>query len=212
MLKQLYLYYSLINTNKHNYYKMKQYLKIVLLFIAVVSVISCKQNKMDITGKWKSESIETLVTGNYGKRLFTIDAKNWEVQFTMYLDSAATKPVFTFKGSGPYTLGEKSATVADAMDGTFSFTHKYLTLHTADTTLVKNLGFTQCGLQKDVEADITEKGCSFLESVTACAQEYDLVALKDGKMYGGQRPPAGTTLCDEKNRPTALGKPLVKVN
>lgn len=183
---------------------------LVLCFISILAACQTK-NTIDITGNWKSTSVEKIGNGSFGKREFVIDDKTWEVKFTVYTDSTATQPVFTFRGVGSYVLSEPSIKVAGATEAIFSFSNKYVTLHTADTTLTKKLGFASCGLTTEKEKEITETGCSFLVSKSACSREYDLVSIKDERLYLGARPPAGSNICSEDKRPTSLGLPLVKI-
>jgi Adenomatosis polyposis coli down-regulated 1 len=179
--------------------------------ILILILAACSPERIDIQGNWTSEKLEPLGNGTFGKREFSIQDANWEVKFTLYLDSAAKLPVFTFRGAGAYTLGNPSAKVNGATEGVFNFSSKYVTLHSSDTTLIKNFGFTSCGLTTSQEKEITEDGCSFLESKSTCPQEYDIVALNAGKLFLGKRPEAGKNLCTEGNRPTDLGVPLVKL-
>lgn len=152
--------------------------------VSLLLLAACNNNrKKNPTGTWRSEKIEPLGNHTFGKRVFHIADTTWQVQFTLYLDSEATKPVFTFRGMGTYTLGRPSVTVQGATEAVFYFAHKYLTLHTSDTALLKSFGFTSCNLTPEEEKDITETGCSFLESKSACSQEYDLVRIKNEKLY-----------------------------
>ncbi len=182
---------------------------LALCFISILAACQTK-NTIDITGNWKSTSVEKMGNGSFGKREFVIDDKTWEVKFTLYLDSTATQPVFTFRGVGSYVLSNPSLKVEGATEAVFSFIHKYVTPHTADTILTKKFGFTSCGLTAEKEKEITETGCSFLVSKSVCAQEYDLVSIRDEKLYLGARPPTGSNICSESKRPTELGLPLAK--
>ena len=166
---------------------------------------------VDIQGQWQSEQPEGAEAGPFGWREFTITEKEWEVSFTMYADKEKTMPVFTFRAVGPYEIQDKSATVEGAFNAIFRFAKKFVTLKTDNADVIKNLGFDACGLTKDAEQDISETGCSFLTSVAACGQEYDLVKIADGKFYLGARPADGN-MCTEDRRPTALNLPLVKVD
>lgn len=166
-------------------------------------------NKEDILGNWKSETIEDNGNGTYGKREFSFTDQQWTVKFTLYLDKAATKPVFTFRGIGKYELNKNSSTVPDATNAVFHFANKYLTLKTSNPEIIKKFGLN--GLQMNIEKDISINGFSFFESNSACGQEYDLVSLKKGKLYLGARPQQGKSLCSEDNRPVTLGFPLVRI-
>ncbi len=184
---------------------------IILLSVCSIVLASCGKSKPDISGNWKSETTEALGNGTFGNRVFEMADSTWQVQFTLYLDSAASMPVFRFRATGNYELGNPSGVVKEATEALFRFDHKYVTLLTTDSSLITNLGFTNCALTPDQEKDITDTGCSFLESKSACAQEYDLVSLRTGKLFLGSRPEAGKNICREEDRPVTLGAPLVKV-
>lgn len=190
--------------------KMKINLSLLIIFISALSACQNK-NKIDITGKWESAYVEKTGNGSFSKREFFIGDTSWEVKYTLYLDSAATQPVFTFRGIGSYILGIPSVKVEGATEVVFSFSNKYIKLHTADTLLHKKFGFTPCVLSAEKEKEITETGCSFFVSKSVCAQEYDLVSIKEEKLYLGARPPAGSNICNQGNRPTELGLPLKKI-
>ncbi len=193
---------------KINYMKIQS----ILLPLIFISILSACQNKstIDITGKWESVAIEKAANGSFGKRAFVFKDSAWEVKATLYLDSSATQPIFTFRGVGMYVSGNPSVKVEGATEAVFSFSHKYITLHVADTALVKKFGFTSCGLTAETEKEITETGCSFFVSKSVCGQEYDLVSMKDDQLYLGARPAAGSNICSEDKRPITLGLPLKK--
>lgn len=189
---------------------MKSNFVFILLFSIALLFFSCSPKQPNISGKWQSERIENLGNGAFGKRVFNIGDNDWEVQFTLYLDSAATKPVFTFSGKGKFKLGKPSPKISQATEAVFQFDHKYITLHTSDSLLIKNFGFQPCNLVKGQKQDITNSGCSFIESKSVCGQEYDLVSIQEGVLRLGTRPAAGKNICSEENRPTSLGFPLIK--
>jgi len=127
----------------------------------------------------------------------------------LFLDSAQTMPVFAFRAVGKYEVQGTSTVVAGADNAYFGFDEKYVTLLTDNQEVIQNFGFADCGLEKDVEKDITETGCSFLVSKQVCGQEYDLLKLDNEQLYFGMRPAEGD-MCTEENRPTALFYPLKK--
>lgn len=83
-----------------------------------------------------------------------------------------------------------------------------MTLLTDNAEIIKNFGLTSCNLQKGIEKNITETGCSFLPSKTAYGQEYDLVKLVGQKLYLGAR---SNDMSSIEKRPIALGAPLLKI-
>lgn len=193
------------------------------LIIAILSITftSCKQtphtNKnisknevaSDYSGEWISVAPENLGNGTFGQRYFNLTDDTWEVKFKLYLDSTLTIPVFQFRGVGKYKIQNNSTVVEGAKNALFDFEKKYITLLTDNQDLVKNFGFSNCGLDKNIEKDITAEGCSFLVSKAVCSQEYDLLKLEKDVLYFGMRPADGD-MCTEANRPKALFYPLKK--
>ena len=108
----------------------------------------------------------------------------------------------------PSTLTGTSEQVPGAYEATFVFAEKGLTAHVDDPATLQSLGFDGCGLTPGEEKDISDTGCSFLTSIEACGQEYDLVQRDGERLYLGARPADGN-LCTQDWRPTALGEPLV---
>jgi hypothetical protein len=161
----------------------------------------------EIRGKWISEKPEKTPSGTYSIREFSIEKKKWEVRYTLYQDSALKLPVFTFRGKGTIQVGRPSATVDNTYEAVFQFERKYLSIKTRDTSLVNKFGMGDCRLQYMKEKDITESGCSYFLSQMKCGQEYDLVSLKNGLLYLGERPKSGG-MCEIDKRPRRLGPPL----
>lgn len=149
--------------------------------------------------------------GTYGTRVFTFDQGTWTLTFTLALDPAMQQPVFVFRTVGTYTVGEKSPTVAGAYHALFTERQKFVTLKTADQKLAQGFGLAACGFTKDVEQDISARGCALWKPVAECGADYDLLALgPKGQLYFGLRPP-DNDLCTAARRPTKLNVPVVKV-
>jgi hypothetical protein len=180
-----------------------------ILFTVLLISFAFKDKNANYSGHWVSAATENMGNSTWGFRDFNMGKENWEIKFTLYFDSSKTKPVFTFRGVGSYSITGKSTSVAEADEATFRFEKKYVTLHIADTSVIKNFGFAYCNLPVNKEKDITANGCSFLTSQAVCAQEFDLVALKNGKLFLGKRPADGN-MCSKDKRPIALGNPLIK--
>lgn len=137
-----------------------------------------------ISGQWASIAPE-----NYGHmvatRHFTFSAKRWAVKFQVYADAAGTQPLFHLNVGGPYTLGGPSATVAGASEGIFPADHRLIT---ADSPAGVQLFATQgCTLQQGTPLALTTSGCGFVPSLMQNMGEYDLMALKDGQLFLGDR-------------------------
>lgn len=180
---------------------------VVLISLQSLFLLASCKSQSNITGNWVSADPEKAATGGFSIRQFSFDNNIWEVRYTMYLDSLLTLPVFTFRGRGTFTVVEKSLTVDSAMEAVFRFDKKYITLKTRDTAVIRKAGLNNCGLHYLVETDITEKGCAYLVSRSACAQEYDLVSRSGKTLYLGARPASGG-MCEASKRPVALGHPL----
>lgn len=162
-------------------------------------LFSCSiENK--IQGNWIRSKPEKTATGSFSIREFSIGKQDWEIQFTVYLDSTIQRPVFTFRGVGKYEIGKSSATVITAMEAVFHFDKKYVTLKTNDTALIRKFGLGNCNLIPGMEKDITETGCSYLTSKTVCTQEFDLITSSGRKLYLVARSVSGG-ICEESKRP-----------
>lgn len=174
------------------------------------SIVIPEVSKNPYLGQWESVKAEDLGNGTFGTRYFEIAKENWEVKFTLYLDSTLTMPVFQFRGIGKYEVQGQSTIIEGAENAIFGFDQKFVTLLTDNQDLINNFGFNTCNLEKDTEKDITADGCSFLVSKSICAQEYDLLKVDEGMLYLGMRPAEGD-MCTEENRPTALFYPLASI-
>jgi hypothetical protein len=147
----------------------------------------------------------------WGKRVFTFNKGSWTLDFTLALDKELKMPVFQFRTYGNYIVQEKSTSVANTYNAVFYEEKKFLTLKTADENLINAFGFAACQMKKDVEMDVSEKGCSGWKSVAECPADHDLLSLdKDGKLYFGNRP-QDNNMCSADKRPTSLTPPVVKI-
>lgn len=184
--------------------------KLLLISLLLFFLLSFCTPQNDLTGNWISTTPEKTVTGIYGIRQFNFHKDNWNIQYTVYLDSSLKLPVFTFRATGKFIIGEQSATVTNARLAVFTFSQKYLTLRTKDTAIIRRMGLSPCNLTYLVEKNITETGCAYLVSKLECAQEYDLVSMSGKALYLGARPQSGG-MCEESRRPKALGLPLKRI-
>lgn len=182
---------------------------LLTLTIIAATALSAPAQAKGLNGNWASEKPEDAGNKTFSTREFSFDGDRWDVKFTLFLDEAKTMPVFLFKGVGSYSVAAKSRKVKGAREAIFRFDKKFVTLLTDNADLVNNFGFAGCNLKKGNEQDITETGCSFLVSKTACGQEYDLVKMAGRKLFLGARPADGN-MCSVDKRPIALGHALVK--
>lgn len=147
--------------------------------------------------------------GGYGTRQFTFDRGTWSLVFTHALDAAMQAPTFRFRTKGPYEVGAASATVAGAFEAVFYEDVKYVTLLTADASLIAAFGFANCGLKYNVEVDISATGCAGWKPVAVCREDHDLLALSPSGLQFGVRP-RDNNMCTPDRRPTGLLQPVVK--
>jgi Adenomatosis polyposis coli down-regulated 1 len=177
----------------------------LLLAAATLNAQPAHPLQKQIKGTWVSAAAEDLGNGTFGTRYFKLKKDQWEIRFTLYLDAAAQQPVFTFRAVGSYDVQGPSKVVAGASNAVFHFSKKYLTLETDDAALLQNFGFAGLGFVKGNEQDISASGASFLPSVAAYGQEYDLLKLDQGQLFFGMR---SNDMSSEDKRPTALFYPL----
>jgi hypothetical protein len=161
-----------------------------------------------LPGFWEHEQCQ--VQERDGRRtgsrsVFAIFDREWGIAFTQYADAACQERVLTATLRGTYEPDAASARVAGAVDVTFRFTRKGLAVY--DPALLDRLNAGACGDRRwvrGIEQDVSATGCLSIESVPACAQEYDLVRVDGDRLYLGERPPPGTNICAEGRRPTRL--------
>lgn len=188
---------------------LKQVIMASIALAGFIALSQCKKDNDQLDGTYVSEKSENLGNGTFGYREFVFNDDQWELKFTLYFDSLRTKPVFRFRAKGPYSVQGASSKVTGADNALFTFDKKYVTLLSSDAAVATGFGFTACNLQVNTEKDITDSGCSFLVSKSACGQEYDLLKKDGDKLFLGARPATGD-MCAEDRRPTALGAALVK--
>jgi len=163
-----------------------------------------------LTGVWRSAVPEAQADGTYAVREFTFTPEGWEIAYTVAPDAALAQPIFTFRGQGPYELGQPSASVPGAVEATFHFTRKTLTLHPTGVAAAASLGLES--LQPGVETDISAAGLSFFPSVAAYDREYDLAQVVCNVLFLGARPKEGFILNVPENRPRALSPGLIRLD
>jgi hypothetical protein len=192
-----------------------------ILFLATVAIATITfafTNSSDKDLKTKLENLSgTYVDSKpyaygqaWGRRIFTFDKGKWTLNFTLALDPEMKMQVFQFRTFGTYKVQDKSNRVADTYNAVFYEERKLLTLKTSDENLIKDFGFAPCNMTKDVEQNVSEKGCSGWKSVAECPGDYDLLSLdKEGRLYFGNRP-QDNDMCSPEKRPTSLTPPVEK--
>jgi hypothetical protein len=141
--------------------------------------------------------------GGFGFREFVFADGNWSLTFTHALDPDMTLRTFQFRTGGSYAVGAESDAVPGAFRTVFDEDWKHLTLLTEDPALVQAFGMADCGLQPNLEADISETGCAAWRPVAVCGEDHDLFALDDTGLRFGVRPD-DNDMCTADKTPTAL--------
>lgn len=156
-----------------------------------------------ISGHWESPAPE-----HYGQvfatRAFRFTGKHWQVVYRAYADAQARQPLFTLHVGGFYVLGGPSEQVPGAVEGVFAADHRDITAESeAGVALFAGAG---CPLKQGRRTPLLSKGCGPVPALMQAMGEYDLVQVRGGQLFLGDR---GADLT--KARPTALTPyPLVR--
>jgi hypothetical protein len=163
-----------------------------------------------LSGIYADASSYEYGKGVFGKRTFSFNHGTWTLHFTLAVDPGLKNVVFEYRCVGTYTVLEKSKTVANAYDALFYTDKKFVTLKTADAGLAQAFGLSPCGLELNVEKDVSVVGCAGWRPVAVCRDDHDLLALDaKGGVYFGVRP-RDNDMCTPDKRPTALTPPVVR--
>lgn len=162
----------------------------------------------DVAGEWASAGCEAYPDGKGGEsyltRDFTLTETTWDLSFSVFGDKDCKVALFTAQIHGPFTLGALSKTADGATEGQFAFETNAWTAHNqqmADTFTGAGCGAGAWEVDKAQEVGGT--GCiGVAHKIADCPEEYDLVGIKDGRLYFGERI---TDMCTEAGRPAALG-------
>jgi hypothetical protein len=177
--------------------------------LAFTKIIDNRKALENLSGTYKDAKPYSYGKA-WGNRIFNFDNGKWSLKFTLALDPEMKMQVFEFRTFGTYKVLEKSDKVTNTYNALFLEDKKFVTLKTSDENLIKAFGFAPCNMTKDVEQDISEKGCSGWKSVSECPGDNDLLSIdKDGKLYFGNRP-SDNDMCSPEKRPTSLTPPVLK--
>lgn len=174
------------------------------LFAAVMLLASpAFAEAPDISGHWQSRAPEA--TGPvFATRDFILTDREWTIAFHAFADAEGKVPLFTLDVGGVYVLGGASVAVPGAVEGIFPATHRNLTADSAEG--VAFFAGQGCALTVGQAMPLVQTGCGFVPGLMQAMGEYDLVAVKDGSLFFGDRSGDLT-----KARPTALTPyPLVR--
>ena len=191
--------------------------RLVTLFVSLALIISsCDSNddqaslapidvfRQSMVGDWQSQSSEfDEEAQNFGYRTLSIQGDTWGIVVERFADMERTIPLFTLEFEGPYEITEESSVIPGSYNGTFSFSEKYFTTF-IDPAL---LGLSDCDLEIGVRKDVSDMDCGWLESVTHCPADYDLITVEGTVLTPGKRT---EDMCSPEGRPTEKGFPMNK--
>ncbi|MFZ1891797.1 MAG: hypothetical protein WAU37_06385 [Formosimonas sp.] len=176
-------------------------------FIAFISLllvfISAHGQTPNIKGQWTSEALENNGPV-YATRTFTLTNSQWRVVYHAYADEQGQLPLFTIKAGGFYVIGDASTLLDGVYEGVFPANHRFLTADSAaGVQMFANMG---CSLTQGKQTALLNQGCGFVPGLMQAMGEYDLIAIRDGQLFFGDR--AGDLT---KTRPLKLTPyPLVR--
>lgn len=180
-----------------------KYVVAAVMSLAVPSVHALEQVPPDLSGHWASAGLES-----YGKhfatRAFVFSNEAWRVTYRAYADAQGKQPLFRLEVSGFYVLGQPSAAVAGAFEGIFPATRREVVAESeAGAQMFAAMG---CTLAVGKMRALVNDGCGFVPGIMQAMGEYDLVELKEGRLFFGDR--AGDLM---KARPRMLTPyPLIR--
>jgi hypothetical protein len=161
----------------------------------------------EIIGFWDSEECvvqERDGTRTSSKSAFVFLGREWGLEFVQFGDDHCARPALKAFFTGQYEITQPSRVVAAAHDATFGFAYKALTIY--DESLLAEAN-RACGgrmWKRGEPQDVTKKGCLWVTPVSACPREFDLVKLDGNRLFLGERPPPGQSLCSEERRARTL--------
>lgn len=174
-----------------------------------------------LVGSYAGATCETTGAASvYYLRQILFSPLNYSSTIRFYSDSACTSFTLLYEQQGAFRLGQPSASVADATEVELDAAVRVLTAQTAAAAATLNTlapcgGETAGGWTVGVRRDLTAYGCKDLIPPSrgttvppACPTEYDVLALRGGALYLGQRPADPTAQCVAANRPSSLGAVL----
>ncbi len=176
--------------------------------VASANVFGDRAQLETLSGIYQSSTPESWY-GGFGTRTFSFEAGKWGLSFVHALDPDMKIKTFRFRTEGPYQVETASKAVPGAFEAVFYEDVKYVTLLTGDEDLIKAFGFSDCGLELNVEVDISAKGCASWKPVAECGEDHDLLAIDGKDLYFGVRP-GDNDMCSAEKRPTALLQPVVR--
>ena len=188
----------------------------------------------NLRGNWLSPIIETIENPDgsvmYIKREAIFVDDNWDIFIRSYLDEQGEKPFFTIHAKGNYILGKESPHIPDAVCVDFNNRARYVTAHhPALVDMLNETSTFEGEWMKDLEHDVSLKGCVLVPSVESCPVEFDVIKIQENKIFFGDfteeqkediqkfsqgkvSPSEGSVgICSTDNRPRQLIKyPMIR--
>lgn len=168
----------------------------------------------DLQGTWASAGCEEVPASaggaSYLKRAYVFTEDHWRLDLRFHEDSACARESFGIDVEGGYELGPKLMEPRTATEARFSIERVRLTPRHIDAAVAFGEAF--CGAEPWVVGqgqDISRTGCLGIPSVDECPMEYDIVSVRRGMLWHGDR---SQGLCDPLRLPTTFGPHPVSRN
>ena len=154
-----------------------------------------------LEGRWASTAPENMGR-MHATRSFVFEGDRWRVQFHAFADADAKAPLFTLDVGGVFVLGGPSAKVPGAWEGVFPAQYRRITADSeAGAAMFAGMG---CALEAGKPVALVAQGCGFVPPLMQAMGEYDLVAVKAGQLFLGDRAGDLTKARPETLTPFAL--------
>lgn len=152
--------------------------------IAVSDPTLAQPNAPVLSGHWRS-AVPEAQGKLFVTRDFTFTDHTWVVSYRAFRDAEAKLPLFTLDVGGVFVLGGPSIVVAGAFEGIFPATHRNIIADSAwGVAMFGQLG---CKLKVGVVKALVSEPCGFVPSQMQAMGEYDLVAIRNGQLFFGER-------------------------
>lgn len=159
--------------------------RIVMLPVLALTLINTTYAQVpNLQGDWESIASET--NGPiFATRAFHFEDDRWKVAFHAFADADRKVPLFSLDVGGMFVIGDLSATVTDAYEGVFPARYRKITADSdAGVNFFASMG---CTLHKGEVKNLLSQGCGFIPGLMQAMGEYDLVSIKNGELFFGDR-------------------------
>jgi hypothetical protein len=160
----------------------------------------------EMRGVWVSAQLEQSTSAkgevSWRRRVFEFGEQDFRLTIDVFGNAAATDRRLTLEFVGPWRLGAASSRVEGAVEAEFGHRAWYLTVRSpALLARVATSACTDAPWALDVRQDVSARGCLGIAAVEDCRSEYDIVAIRDGRLRFGDRV---VTPCRPEQRLTTL--------